>query len=93
MRGENGAAGSSMQDVSGLPDLRIDVVGDLLVVDEGVDRAAERQRAVRVELVRPRAEARAPEQMLELTIKDKGHLVSPLPSPPATMLLEAAPRA
>ena len=53
-------------DVAGLADPGVDVVGDLLVVDEEIDRAADAELRVEIDLVRAAAEAGAPQEVLDL---------------------------
>jgi hypothetical protein len=56
-----------------LPDIRVDVVGDLLVVDELVDGAEVAQLDVGANLGVGGAESRAAQQMLDLGFASSGH--------------------
>ena len=68
-----GAAGGRA-DVAGLADIQIHVVGDGLVVDEHVDDVVERGAGVQIQFVASRAEAGAPQQVFDLTVRSPGHV-------------------
>ena len=63
--GRERAAGGHA-DVAGLADPAVDVVGDLVVVDQEVDGAADADLRIEIDLVRAAAEAGAPEEVLDL---------------------------
>ena len=70
------------QDVARLPDLRIHIVGDELVVDDPINRGAVRQVAEDRQVVGARAKPRASQQMLDALISHSGPLVpAPAPNP------------
>ena len=60
-------------DVAGLPDLLVDIVWNRLVVEQTLDRAADRLAAEDIELVAAGAEAAAAKQVLDLAIERQGH--------------------
>src|SRR5207249_7131613 len=55
-------------DITWLADLRVDVVGGVLVVDETIDQDAERQVAIGREVRRLRAEPGAPQYVVNRSI-------------------------